>query len=817
MIGYLIKHSHLGIGKIISQQKPTVQIKFITGQEHTFGQGAFDSGSITHARLEIGNRCLGTNGECKITRVVKESRNDSPYQYQVTYSDGLSAIVSELDLTPLSMEEESDPLLQLAGLSPQSYSIFKTRELMVEALSRTLREGSGLRALLSSRIDLRPHQAFVAGVVMLHQSRRYLLADEVGLGKTIEAGIVIHDLLTLKPKARILVLCPGALTQQWLCELYARFGGHVFSLLDLYAGRELKWQNVHKAIVSTTHAAYDIPNEIATVKWDMIVVDEAHHLLASPVLYEFVQRLSTQTPSLLLLSAIPAQRREDDFLRLLILLDPKRYAMHGPDAVERFRTLYAAQNNIGRRLRLLSRKVADAQSGDATSEEVINLARKLLDLRPLNDDVALKGMINTLDAESGDLFDKAHEILYYAADHYRINRRILRNRRQRLIDEGQLQPIMRKFVAHAYPPEQLEIETTDAFDAIIRALRNADINFDLVTPFARAALQSLVLPATACEFMQKLLDAEEAVLNSKGKDFLAMGYIFGYEDWEDFSDLLCMSVRRFIPDNLIEHALNRATAWNNSRRGMARLKALVDFLKQKQQNGQRPKLLIFAGFPGAAEKLTDALLDEFGKDAVREFRYDMEQADKELSVRQFQAQARTWLLVSDETGGEGRNFQFADELVHFDNPWYAARVEQRIGRLDRIGRDKVRLDVISNVFYSDWSVEAGLVYCYHEGLRIYDQSISGLEFALKDVEQTIVDVALLEGYDGLLAHASELHDKADQERAQDASEAVLDEASFELKAAERYRKVSQVQSVETGFGICLRGLFPHDLGRTLCL
>jgi ATP-dependent helicase HepA len=798
MIGYIIKHSHLGIGKIISQQANTVLIKFITGQELPFGHGAFSNGTITHARLEVGNRCLGGNGECKITRIAQESRKDSPYQYQVIYDDGLSAVVSELELTPLSTEEESDPVLQLASLSPQSYSIFITREQLVEALSRTLREGSGLRALLSSRIDLRPHQAFVAGVVMLDQSRRYLLADEVGLGKTIEAGIVIHDLLTQKPKARILVLCPGALTQQWLCELYSKFGGQVFSLLDLYAGKQLKWQNVRKAIVSTAHAAYDIPTELAGIGWDMVVVDEAHHLLASPVLYDFVQKLSAQAPSLLLLSAIPAQRREDDFLRLLALLEPKRYGTTGPSDVEQFRRLYAAQSDIGRRLRRLARKASDMEANDSTPEEVINFARRLLDLNPLKDDVQLKGMVDSLDPHDGNFYEKTQAILHYAGDHYRINRRILRNRRQRLIDEGQLQPIERKFVAHSYQTEQLEIETANAFDAVIRSLLNVDDAFDLVTPFARAAYQSLVFPSTSWEFIQRLLDAEYELLNSKGKDFLAMGYIFGYEDWEAYSKLLCKSVRRYIPDSLIEHALDRANAWQHSPRGMARLKALVKFLKRKQQGTPLPKMLIFTGFPGSVEELAEALRDEFGKDSVREFRYDMEQEEKEQSVRQFQAQARTWLLVSDETGGEGRNFQFADELVHFDNPWYASRVEQRIGRLDRLGRERVRPDVISNVFFSDGSIEAGLVHCYHEGLRIYDQSISGLEFALKEVEQSIVDVSLQKGYDGLLTHAQGLRDKAEQERAQDASEAVLDEASLDLKAAERFRKVSQAQSAETG-------------------
>src|SRR5205085_11639317 len=128
-------------------------------------------------------------------------------------------------------------------------------------------------------------------------------------------------------------------------ELYAKFGGQVFSLPQLYEGRRINWQNARKVIVSTTHAAYDIPSELTGVRWDMVVVDEAHHLLASPVLYEFVQQLSEITPSLLLLSAIPAQRREDDFLRLLALLEPKRYVARTEGDVEHFRKLYAAQGD----------------------------------------------------------------------------------------------------------------------------------------------------------------------------------------------------------------------------------------------------------------------------------------------------------------------------------------------------------------------------------------------------------------------------------------------------------------------------------------
>jgi ATP-dependent helicase HepA len=548
---------------------------------------------------------------------------------------------------------------------------------------------------------------------------------------------------------------------------------------------------LRKVIASTTLAAYDAAEQLKAIKWDMLIVDEAHHMLGSPVLLDFVQQLSQAVPSLLLLSAIPAQRREDDFLRLLGLLEPGRYQSDSKEEQEKFRILYAAQSDIGRRLRRLTRRVEALASGESTPDDVIGLARRLLDLPSLEDDAQLGSMIDSLDSSTGTLTEEARSIIHHVADRHRVNRRILRNRRTRLIEEGQLQPIQRKFKPHPYQPEQLEIELTGAVETILRTLQDKRVVAELLIPFTRVITHSTVLPSTAEAFLERLSGAETGKLNSKGLDFLAMGYMFGYEDWEDYADLVCMGIRPFLSDELVERAFESAKTWRRSKRGTARFERLTNFLNSKQQENPLPKLLVFAGFPEATEEVAKLLRIEFGNSAVKEFRHDLSQDEKEQNVRQFQATPKTWILVSDETGGEGRNFQFASELIHFDNPWYASRVEQRIGRLDRLGRERVRNDVVSNVIFSEGSIEDGLVRSYHSGLKVYDESISGLEFALRDVEQRIVEVALEGGYDALVDNVLELGKMAEQERAQDESEAVLDEASFELKAAERFRRVSQ--------------------------
>ena len=125
---------------------------------------------------------------------------------------------------------------------------------------------------------------------------------------------------------------------------------------------------------------------------------------------------------------------------------------------------------------------------------------------------------------------------------------------------------------------------------------------------------------------------------------------------------------------------------------------------------------------------------------------DLPQDLKEENVRSFLEDNSTWILVSDETGGEGRNFQGASEIIHYDNPWHIAKIEQRIGRLDRLGREVFDTTVLSNVLVPRGSVEQGFVECLSSGLGVYQSSISGLEFALREVEQILVRTALRKGF-----------------------------------------------------------------------
>jgi ATP-dependent helicase HepA len=634
----------------------------------------------------------------------------------------------------------------------------------------------------------------VAGVVTGDWRRRYILADEVGLGKTIEAGIVIHDLLLQKPDARVLVICPGELAQQWLCEIYSKFGGHIFTLLDLHPVGSVRAGVLRKAIVSTALAGFRLPDVLASVPWDMVVVDEVHQLLNTPRVYALVERLSTSARSLLLLSALPAQRREDEFLRLLRLLEPERYGNEAPD---HFRALHAVQTEVGVRLRRLSARAGEFRSGEVTADDVARVGRRLLDVPTLAGDDWLRSRVEAL-AEQGNATPAAtDEIVAYVADRYRINRRILRNRRQHLIERGELAPIERRLLVQPYEPGQLERETSGRVMDVLRSAHDAGLADEVLDALTRVLLQSLVSPAAAVTLLSNLSGDTSSPAAAEEVGYAASLHLAGYAEWPEYRRLLARVAGPFLDRELLSRALERAQAWSASAQGRARLAHAVALLREEPAaDAKPPKVLLFAGFPGVCAEVATAISEALGPAAVREFRFDMSREAKEENVRAFATDSAVRVLVSDETGGEGRNFQFVDEIVHYDTPWNVARVEQRIGRLDRIGREAVRPDVMSRVVVAEGSLEAALVQCYADGVGVYGASVSGLEFALREVERRVVGATLAGGYEELCDQVPAIRDALANERSRDEAEAMLDEASFNRAAAERLQQVTQSRGAE---------------------
>ena len=779
--GFLVRHSAFGVGRVLELDgnRITVGFFFPKKERHAF---VSPTKALKRALLALGTPCKTRKGESvKVTKFISAEDSKQPSQYQIKGANGLEAQVSECDIVPVEAPRAAGPLEALAELDVNGYEAFQKRFAFLDAWWTNVRGAMGLTALLSSRIDLRPHQAFVAGTVLLDRIPRYILADEVGLGKTIEAGIIIHDILQQNSSARILVICPDTLTRQWLCELYSKFSGKVFSLLELQDGVNEEGTLATKTIASFSSAC-NCSQRLLNEKWDLIVIDEVHNLLAAKSLYELAQKLSGRTSGCLLLSALPAQHREEEYLRLLALLEPDRYDPDSPAEKKRFRELYSRQIELGRKLSYLTRHLGKYDAGNRDPISLVKKFNELRELPVLAQDSSLAQAVGALDHTSTHFVATARAILYQVGDRYRISRRILRNRRSHLHEAEPNLRIARRLNRVSYASKQLEIDVANAVRQLLKRLHEMDVADSVLIPLARNLFQASCDPDCLISFL-KSARSETGILTS----ITAFDGHVGYESWVEYESELWGRIAVELPKEELQELLRAATLWQNGAKLPGRLVALLNFLKLTHKQNPSKKLIIFAGFFGLVPRVVNALRSEFGEAAAARFSWDLKNSEKEKQVNRFARDNQCWLLVSDETGGEGRNFQFVDELIHYDLPWHISRIEQRIGRLDRLGRSIP--EVCSNVLYAEGGEDDGLLSCLENGFQIFSRSISGLEFALSGIEKNLIACAISDGCEGLRPFAVNILQEAEKERAEDDVQAVFEAASLERTSADAYRRV----------------------------
>jgi ATP-dependent helicase HepA len=240
-------------------------------------------------------------------------------------------VVSGRDKALIAVPDET-PLDQPAGglldrlasgdAGPASAFALRTRVVRLEAMRRA----DSLGALLSSRVHVLPHQVGAAGRILADRSPRFVLADEVGLGKTIEAGLVFAGLRQLGLAERVLVVVPEHLAFQWMAELFHKFNA-LFTLLSpdrvvALGGPEAALAQSKLAILSQEQLASDpaVAAAAAALAFDLVVVDEAHHL-ADDRLFEAVAPLARSSFGLLLLTATPVRLDPREYFRLLSLVE----------------------------------------------------------------------------------------------------------------------------------------------------------------------------------------------------------------------------------------------------------------------------------------------------------------------------------------------------------------------------------------------------------------------------------------------------------------------------------------------------------------
>jgi ATP-dependent helicase HepA len=713
---------------------------------------------VRAVRIYEQTRCYLQNGE-EVWQAGRV-RQYMDGEYLVDLPDRTSLYVPERELYVRWARPIDDPVEVLVSRAHETPFFHHHRLPFVRALIGQRAAARGLTGLLSSRILLLPHQVEVARRVLEDPVQRYLLADEVGLGKTIEAGIVLRQFLIDHGQGRVLVLVPPHLREQWRSELNAKF------------------------------AAFDAPGRVVllgTDEWErapttegveLAVIDEAHHVAdlagsADPSARErfgFYQALARSAPRLLLLSATPALHNEAAFLALLHLLEPEVYRL---EDVGLLRARLDARQEVGRFLVSFN----ETSTPYSLRRGLGRLAELVPDDPYLAELVASLRAVLEADAPDADAqVRRVREIRSHIGDRYRLHRRLLRTRRE-TVGEGVTAPRQGQRPGTRRPVEDfdgddgpgvhrhelLEEWREAAFVAWSRAEAAGDGGPAALLPYALVAL----------------LDASAA-----GGSVLAAAVRCrrGEDDGEGLrEDLGADAVRalreapRFEGEDGLLRTLGQTAAADD--RDALLVDTVRGFGPRREKGSAVParKVLVFTTFPTVRRRLAARLAEAFGADAVAGYGAEDDALAADAQVRRFRDDSGCWLLVCDRSGEEGRNLQWTDLLVHFDLPFSPNRVEQRIGRLDRIGRGR---EVQCRVFlgpYREESAYAAWFTVLDEGFEVFRSSIASLQFFIDGQLPGLVHTLFQGGAQGLLQAIPEVRNGIAAERGRLAEQYALDE------------------------------------------
>ncbi|MCA8924874.1 MAG: hypothetical protein KDD82_23895 [Planctomycetes bacterium] len=691
-------------------------------------------------------------------------------EYEVRFDDEVMTLGEDV-LEPVP-PEGNDPRETLLGCAWQTPRAFTARVDLLRTTSLWYENAFGIPAFLGARVVPLAHQIYAARRVLTDRMPRFVLADEVGLGKTIQAGLVLQALAATQPGLRALVIAPGAMSRQWLCELFLRFGEQVFVHVDalrIDAADDPELFEASRMIVSTAalETFPEVGQHLLAQPWDLLVIDEAHQIHPDSPLYGLLRELAQQTPGLLALSATPAKGDVRGLLGLLGLVAPEVY---DPAKPERFEAALAARDAIATELDGLL-----AALDEGTPDDYAARAKALIALLP--SDPHLEGFAKRIKAKDEAAFG---ELVAYVQEHHRVDRRIVRTRRATLQGLGTAlckreQEVLRY---KATPAEVALVEHVEAVPAPSAANPLQDALCGLYRRRASTA------PVPLLELLERRKLALK-VKRKKASEFdplAALGADPGPAEEEYILERVVKEAPALPGEaKWLERAVELTHAWLvASPDGCARVKATLAWLKREA----RGKVLVFAQDRETVVAFADVLKDRLGPDAVGAIHHELDEGQlSEIALRFQQADGPCRVLVSDELGGEGRNFQVASAVIHLDLPWAVGRLEQRVGRLDRIGR-KANRSVRSVILSGPAASERALLQLHAGVVGVFERSLGGLEFLLPELQRQVTraacaGAAALEALEGPLRKQVE-SDRAQADRAYqralDATTEALDEA-----------------------------------------
>ncbi len=597
----------LGLGSVLETGFRDVKIHFpAAGETRLYMQR---NAPLRRARLRAGDRARARDGRVFVIRDVRETAG------LLVYRGEADELPEQELLDRISFSDPDKRLLAGQLTKPRAFSLrLRTQEFRHQML------GSSVRGLVGARMELLPHQLSIAYEVASRRRPRVLLADEVGLGKTIEAGLIFHRLYVTGQASRVLIAAPSQLVHQWLVEMYRRFN-HMFTVLDEEACRAEEKGDTSKnpfALRQTILCPIDFltasPRRVEqalAAGIDLLIVDEAHHLQwtperASPE-YTAVEKLARAAKGVLLLTATPIQLGQAGHFARLRLLDPDRFSDLNA---------YLAQTRHYEEIAALANGLLGSEAPQPLIAE--GLRRLFPDDAPLHVRIA-----DYLARQPG----ARQKLIEDLVDRHGTGRMMFRNRRQALGG-------FPKRVVHPVPLEP---------------------------------------------------DAE-------------------HREWP----------RTF------EKESDLAGFMGTVSRHDPRLAWLAGFLRDNPGE----KVLLLCAHKSVVFTLQD-ILPTLTTAIFASFHENLTMATRDRNAAYFSEKDGAQMLICSEIGSEGRNFQFAHHLVLFDLPLDPSVLEQRIGRLDRIGQTS---DIHIHIPYLRGTAHEIVFLWYDEGIDAFRDTVLGADY-----------------------------------------------------------------------------------------
>ena len=697
----------LGVGVVVEAKHKRVQLRFpVSGETRQY---AMANAPLKRVVFKPGDTVVDTDQKPFIIDRVQDNGDLLLYI-------GKSGALSEADLGDVSIKHGVSDRLFIGDVTTPDVFALRRITLYYDHLRRI----SPINGFVGGRIDLIPHQLYIAHEVSSRYAPRVLLSDQVGLGKTIEACLILHRLLLSGQASRLLILVPDSLVHQWFVEMLRRFNlwFHIFdeercAALDESAPEGNPFLDDQLVICSTSFLAGSATRarQAISADWDMLVVDEAHHLewsleKASPE-YAIVELLSKVAKGLLLLTATPEQLGVESHFARLRLLDPERYADY--DAFINESQDHSAVANV----------VENLSSG----KPIIAKDKALLEV------IFSKERIEMVEAKGGAAKNRLIEDLL---DQHGPGRVVFRNTRAAM---------------SGFPSRKVHLIP-------LEATSNSEI------------------------WEQRLSKEYEIDNSSFAKALENKGLKVSTSAKQQFW---------FTEDPRV--------IW------------LVTLLKDLNP----AKVLLICRSKAKVLALEKALGKLSGA-KVGLFHEDLTIVQRDRNAAWFAEKDGARILLCSEIGSEGRNFQFAHHLVLFDLPIHPELLEQRIGRLDRIGQKD---DIQIHVPYLKGSPQEVLVRWYHEGLNAFEENIEGGNQIGQLFNERLAETALITAttgastqLDALISDTGEYQKKLRQTLAK-GRDKLLEMNSFRPQVAEHLVDKIKAADQDLGLEMYMTKVFEH--------